>query len=164
MGTSGAGKSSLLRVLNGQCKTRLSDATAIYLSNLVKIQMCFITQEVGGHLMSGLTARQAVMYASKLKNNQAGLDHEAIAFKWLNELDLANTVDTRVEYCSGGERKRLAVALELTSIEMPNLICIDEPTSGLDSNSAEIVSTGASLNVNLKPLCFIDRSSRPFAD
>lgn len=36
---------------------------------------------------------------------------------------------------------RLAVALELTSIEMgPNLICLDECTSGLDSNSSRIVS------------------------
>lgn len=92
--------------------------------------------------MLGLTAKQLLMYASKLKNcsHDGPLDDESIALKWLQELDLLSTADTKVEHCSGGEQKRLAVAVELTAIDMPNLICIDEPTSGLDSNSAEIVS------------------------
>src|SRR5699024_7291624 len=106
MGTSGAGKTSLLRVLNGQCKSRLSSDTAVYLSKYTKINTCFITQEVSGHLISGLTAKQMVVCASRLKNSQANVDHEQIALKWLQELDLLNTVDTRVENCSGGERKR----------------------------------------------------------
>ena len=145
MGTSGAGKTSLLRVLNGQCKTRLSDCTQNYLSKFTKITTCFITQEVSGHLMPGLTAKQMLVYASRLKNANEAVDHEAIAISLLNELDLANTAKTRVERCSGGERKRLALALELASRQMPNLVCIDEPTSGLDSNSAEIVSIGVPL-------------------
>lgn len=142
MGASGAGKTSLLRVLNGQCKMRLSEETAIYVSSLTPISSCFITQEVEFHLMLGLTAKQLLMYASKLKNcfHSGPVNHESIALKWLQELDLLATVDTKVEHCSGGEQKRLAVAIELTAIDMPNLICIDEPTSGLDSNSAEIVS------------------------
>ncbi|KAH9527945.1 Cytoplasmic dynein 1 light intermediate chain 1, variant 2 [Dermatophagoides farinae] len=98
MGTSGSGKTSLLKVLN-----------------------------VSGHLLPGLTAKQSLIYASRLKNYSMGI-HEAM-----------KTAETMVQNCSGGERKRLALALELTSMWMPNLICIDEPTSGLDSNSAEIV-------------------------
>ena len=141
MGASGSGKTSLLKVLNGRCKTRLSNETEIYLSKFAKIRTCFITQEVSGHLMLGLTAKQVLIYASKLKNTQPAVDHEQIAMKWLHELDLEDTANTLTEHCSGGERKRLAVALELTSIEMPNLIQIDECTSGLDSNSAEVVST-----------------------
>lgn len=91
--------------------------------------------------MPGLTTKQMLMFSSRMKNSNKNTDHEKVAMKWLDELDLLNTMDTMVEKCSGGERKRLAVALELTSIEMgPNLICIDEPTSGLDSNSARIVS------------------------
>jgi ABC-type multidrug transport system ATPase subunit len=50
--------------------------------------------------------------------------------------DISKTI---VDKCSGGEQKRLAIALELTANNKPNLLCIDEPTSGLDSNAAEIV-------------------------
>src|SRR5699024_11190252 len=57
MGTSGAGKTSLLKVLNGRCKSRLSESTQFYLSMFTKISTCFITQEVSGHLMPGLTAK-----------------------------------------------------------------------------------------------------------
>ncbi len=142
MGVSGSGKTSLLRVLNGQCKTRLSDETAIYLSSHTRISSCFITQEVAGHLIPGLTAKQSLMYASMLKNSayRKSVDHESIVLKWLQELELLSTVDTKVEHTSGGERKRLAVGLELVAIDMPNLCCLDEITSGLDSHSAETVS------------------------
>ena len=156
MGTSGAGKTSLLKVLNGQYRTRLSEKTQFYLSKFTKIETCFITQDVSGHLLPGLTAKQMLIYASRLKNRQLmnqknteskenkprfnKIDHEKIALNLLSDLNLEDTANTKVDQCSGGERKRLALALELTTFQMPNLICIDEPTSGLDSNSAEIVS------------------------
>jgi len=38
---------------------------------------------------------------------------------------------------SGGEMKRLCIAIEL--ITNPIILFLDEPTTGLDSNSAEIV-------------------------
>jgi len=139
MGSSGCGKTSLLRVINGQCKTRVSDETQFYLTRFAKIQTCFITQDVSGHLMPGLTAQQMLIYASRLKNLDFSIDHKKIALSVLEKLDLMGTAHTKVDRCSGGERKRLALALELTALQMPNLICIDEPISGLDSNSAEMV-------------------------
>ncbi|KPM09555.1 ABC transporter sub-family G-like protein 19 [Sarcoptes scabiei] len=141
MGTSGAGKTSLLKILNGRSKTRISDETKFYMSKYTPINICYLTQDVSGHLWPGLTAKQSLIYASKLKNcdeNQK-IDHIKIAWKLLNELEITDTADTMSQNCSGGEMKRLALALELTSVRMPNFICIDEPTSGLDSNSATIV-------------------------
>lgn len=67
------------------------------------------------------------------------IDHEGIALKMLDELSMSEVANRKVQHCSGGEQKRLALALELTSLHMPNLICIDEPTSGLDSNTSEKV-------------------------
>ena len=140
MGTSGAGKTSLLKVINGRCKTRLSDESEFYLSKHTKIETCFITQEVSGHLMTGLTAKQMLTYACRLKNPSSSVNVDKLVSDILDVLDLTDTANTRLEKCSGGERKRLALAGELTAKNMPNLICIDEPTSGLDSNSAETVS------------------------
>lgn len=142
------GKTSLLKVLNGRCKTRLSNDSSFYLSRYTKIETAFITQEVSAHLMQGLTCRQLIVYASRLKNAKNSqidgmIDHYKIADNLLEELNLVDAGETKVENASGGERKRLALALELTSLTMPNLIQIDEPTSGLDSNSAAVVSVEA---------------------
>ncbi|XP_046916781.2 uncharacterized protein LOC124497203 [Dermatophagoides farinae] len=141
MGTSGAGKTSFLKVLNGRDKTRLSTETEFYVSKFTPLRTCYITQEISCHLTSGLTALQSLIYASKLKNLGENIDHKHMAMAMLEELDIADTANTLVNKCSGGQRKRLALALELMSLRMPNFICIDEPTSGLDSSSAEVIIT-----------------------
>ena len=140
MGCSGAGKTSLLKCINGLNYEYLSDETTFLLNKNFLIKSCFITQEVKDHLLTGLTAGQAMTYASKLKNSDPVFDHKKNVEKLMDELLIRNTYETNVENCSGGEQKRLVIAMELTSHFKPNLICIDEPTSGLDSNAAEVVS------------------------
>ncbi|UXI23327.1 proteasome maturation [Sarcoptes scabiei] len=142
MGTSGAGKTSLLKTLNGQMKIRLASSTEFHLSRFTPIRTCYITQDISKHLLPGLTVRQSLIYAARLKNiNQTiGCDVEKIVSELMRELDLIDTAETLVQNCSGGQRKRIALALELTSLKLPNLICIDEPTSGLDSSSALFVA------------------------
>jgi ABC-type lipoprotein export system ATPase subunit len=139
MGPSGAGKTSLLRCLNGRYHNQMSDETKIYLSKFKKIRTCFISQDASEHLLKGLTAKQALIYASKLKNSDRELDHENSIENLMIDLLITDIEDTNVEKCSKGEQKRLVMAMEMTSYKKPNLICIDEPTSGLDSNAAEVV-------------------------
>ncbi len=142
MGPSGAGKTTLLRSLNGRYKFGLSKETKFYLSSGEKIRTCFITQNTSEHLLNGLTVRQNLIYASKLKNSnkQMELNHQNIINDLLHELMISDIIDNKIEKCSGGEQKRIVIASELTSFIKPNLLCIDEPTSGLDSNAAEVVS------------------------
>jgi len=142
MGPSGAGKTTLLRCINGKNKSGLVKESKIYLSAYEKIRTCFIAQYQNEQLLSGLTAKQNLIYASKLKNSDSYMkvDHEKNAMDLMSELMISDIANTNIENCSGGEQKRLAIALELTSVIKPNLICIDEPTSGLDSNAAEVVS------------------------
>jgi ABC-type multidrug transport system ATPase subunit len=139
MGPSGSGKTSLLRCLNGRYQNLLTDETRIYLSRFEKICTCFTSQDEREHLIKGLTAKQTLIYASKLKNSDRNMDHEKNVKNLMTEFLISDIEDTYVENCSGGEQKRLAIALELTSQKKPNLICIDESTSGLDSNAAEVV-------------------------
>ena len=139
MGPSGAGKSTLLKCINGREISGIDGYTNIYLNPYVKIRSCFIVQDVKEHLLSGLTALQSLKYSSKLKNRSKDYNHELNARRLLNELNITATADTSVDNCSGGEQKRIAIALELTAEEKPNLLCIDEPTSGLDSYAAEEV-------------------------
>jgi ABC-type multidrug transport system ATPase subunit len=89
-----------------------------------------------------LTAKQNLIYASKLKNSfyDQYIDHEMNVSTIMSELMIEDTVNTKVRNCSGGEQKRLAIGIELTALNKPNLIMFDEPTTGLDSNVAEVVS------------------------
>lgn len=47
---------------------------------------------------------------------------------------LTQCADVRVANCSGGQKKRLSIGLEL--IFSPNVLLLDEPTTGLDSVSS----------------------------
>ena len=140
MGPSGAGKTSLLKCLNGRYQSLMTDETKIYLSKYRKIRTCFISQDVSEHLISGLTAEQTLIYASKLKNSDKRVDHQTSVKNLMVDLLISDIGNSDVQNLSSGEQKRLVMAMELSSVNKPNLICIDEPTTGLDSNAAEVVS------------------------
>src|SRR5262249_33876891 len=141
MGPSGAGKTTLLKCLNANLLNGLSEESVVYLSSKISIKTAFIPQNCAECLMNGLTVRQTLLYASRLKNSRVKkpLDHNIIVTDLMSELLISDTADNRVEDCSGGEQKRIVVACELTSHVKPNLMFVDEPTSGLDSNAAEVV-------------------------
>ena len=140
MGPSGAGKTTLLKCLNGRKLNKLSPGSKIFTARGI-IKTCFIKQDIYEHLLEGLTVRQTLLYASKLKNSRIlkKLDHKQIVSDLMEELLISDTADNRVESCSGGEQKRVIVCAELTAHIKPEVLLIDEPTSGLDSNGAEVV-------------------------
>ena len=84
----------------------------------------------------GILTSTLSLLGIKRPNN---FDHISNVQKLLTDLTLNDCADTLLSDCSGGQQKRIVVALELTAKIKPNIICIDEPTSGLDSNAAEQV-------------------------
>ncbi|XP_032683657.1 ATP-binding cassette sub-family G member 4-like [Odontomachus brunneus] len=137
MGPSGAGKSTLLNILSG-FQEGLYTGTVEYFSrgnkqnrDTFKKQLRYIQQMDSLH--GYFTTQEIMMIASYLKISKS-ISHKSrqmLIDGILNTLTLSHTKDTRVDRLSGGQKKRLSIALEL--IDNPMLIFLDEPTTGLDS-------------------------------
>ncbi|KMO71955.1 MAG: ATP-binding cassette domain-containing protein [Mycolicibacterium rufum] len=135
IGPSGAGKSTFARLVAGythptagQVSFEGHDVHAEYASLRSRIGMVPQDDVVHGEL----TVRQALMYAAELRlpPDTTKADREQVVNEVLEELEMTNHLDTRVDKLSGGQRKRASVALEL--LTGPSLLILDEPTSGLD--------------------------------
>ena len=102
---------------------------------------CFISQDVRQHIISGLTVKQSIIYASKLKNSEyeENVDHRYITQTLMNDFAIDDIKNTKIGKCSSGQQKRCVLAMELCPQKKPTVVFVDEPTSGLDSHSALIV-------------------------
>ena len=144
MGASGAGKSTLLNVLNGTDKPSLGKVciNGIDIHNQkeqVEGQIGFVSQD--DLLIEELTVYQNLYFNAKLcfDNYNAQQLDDAVN-KMLMSLGLFEIKDMKVgsplnKKISGGQRKRLNIALEL--IREPAILFLDEPTSGLSSRDSE---------------------------
>jgi len=135
MGPSGSGKSTLLECVSGFRKKGLSGDVRITGSSRIKIGL--IAQN--DQLLNQLTVREALLFASKLKNYKRDIEeedldevvvsddyaenqtkssssyHDMLSKYVMKQLGLEVCADTRSGNCSGGQRKRLSIALELIS-------------------------------------------------
>ncbi|MFC5722437.1 FHA domain-containing protein [Streptomyces gamaensis] len=135
IGPSGSGKSTLLKALTGYRPADEGDV--LYDSRNLYKQFAELRQRIGlvpqdDILHKELTVRKALRYAAKLRfpGDTAAAEREARIAEVLGELKLDIHADKKVTALSGGQRKRVSVALEL--LTKPSLIFLDEPTSGLD--------------------------------
>lgn len=88
-------------------------------------------------LLNRLTVKESLVFASKVKYGKCfGYQswHEEISENIIKEFKLDSCKNTLSGKCSGGQRRRLSIGLEL--INAPKILLLDEPTSGLDSSSA----------------------------
>ncbi|MFF6784114.1 FHA domain-containing protein [Streptomyces sp. NPDC012510] len=135
IGPSGSGKSTLLKALTGYRPANQGDV--LYDNRNLYKQFAELRQRIGlvpqdDILHKELTVKKALKYAAKLRfpaDTTAG-EREARIDEVLRELKLDIHKDKKVTSLSGGQRKRVSVALEL--LTKPSLIFLDEPTSGLD--------------------------------
>ena len=142
MGPSGAGKSTFLKALMGINKNLITKESKIYCNKSFDTKSCFIAQDVRQHIISGLTVRQSIYYASRLKNlenNGHKVEHKDIIETLLKDFAIEDIKYVDIGKCSSGQQKRCILAMELCSQQKPTVVCVDEPTSGLDSHSALIV-------------------------
>src|ERR1700712_1636121 len=107
MGSSGSGKTTLLKCLNASNKYCFSDDSFVWIPKDIKITKCFIYQNHDQRVMTGLTVRQALTYASKLKNSsESNVNHNEIVSQVMNQLLISDVQHNLIDKCSGGEVKR----------------------------------------------------------
>lgn len=140
MGPSGAGKSTLLNILAGYIQrgsgglvyVNGEDRRIPGIHNFLRLS-CYIQQDDA--LRPLLTVNESMMIAAHLKlgiriplQKKKEQVHEILLM-----LGLSNHHNTLTKQLSGGQKKRLSVALEM--ITNPPVLFLDEPTTGLDSLS-----------------------------
>lgn len=144
MGGSGVGKSTLLGIMNGNI---LPDEGSITVNGYpldapeARQLIGFVPQD--DLLIEELTVYQNLWFTARLCFARlSDTDIKERVDNVLKELDLEGIKDLKVgspirKTISGGQRKRLNIALEL--IREPAILYLDEPTSGLSSSDSEKV-------------------------
>ncbi|MFI9331433.1 FHA domain-containing protein [Kitasatospora sp. NPDC052868] len=134
-GPSGAGKSTLLNALTGLRPA--DEGTVLYDGRDLYRDYAELRRRIGlvpqdDILHTQLTVRRALSYAAELRFPGDTEHHErqARVDEVIHELGLDSRADLVISSLSGGQRKRVSVALEL--LTKPSLLFLDEPTSGLD--------------------------------
>jgi ABC-2 type transport system ATP-binding protein len=127
LGPNGAGKTTTIEMLEGY---RSPDAGTVRVLGLnptrdgprLKQQIGIMLQQDG--LYPGLTAREALRLYARFFERPAA--PEAL----LERVGLQSAAKTRCRQLSGGQKRRLALAVAL--IGQPALVFLDEPTAGMD--------------------------------
>jgi len=163
MGPSGCGKTSLVSVAAGLIDSNdlVGDS-----SILINGEKGTLPKRIGvvwqdDLLLSNLTVKETVRFSARLKTPKHVTDSEVemLVDNTLSKLGLTHVQDSLIGMpggsgksrgISGGERKRVAVAVEL--VARPSILILDEPTSGLDA------STAHQLMVTLKSLAELGHS------
>ena len=139
MGPSGCGKSTLLKALCGDSpatsgEVKLFDLELKSNYDYLKTQIGYVPQDDIVHRQ--LTVQQSLYYAAKLRLPSAkDAQIEAKIKSVLQQLNIEFIKDNLVGKISGGQRKRVSIAVEL--LTDPMILFLDEPTSPLDPQTIE---------------------------
>ncbi|XP_059622463.1 ATP-binding cassette subfamily G member 4 [Phlebotomus argentipes] len=126
MGPSGAGKSSLLNAISGFRTDGVKGAIKIN-----RKESCYITQDDLHQPL--LTVEEIMSVACELKMKNP-VNKSVLIDDILRSLNLTARRGNTAKQLSGGEKRRLSIALEL--VANPSVLFLDEPTSGLDEVTA----------------------------
>ncbi len=140
LGPSGAGKSTLMDAMNGM---RPASSGNVLINNLDLYRHLDSLKQAIGYVPQDdiihreLTVYRTLYYVAKLRLSRdvSAAEIDQTIDEVLDVTGLADRRDVPVSQLSGGQRKRVSIAVEL--ITKPSIIFLDEPTSGLDPGTEE---------------------------
>ncbi|KAG6945138.1 hypothetical protein JG688_00016773 [Phytophthora aleatoria] len=145
MGSSGAGKTTLMDVIAGR-KTGGKITGKILLngyeaSDLAIRRSTGYCEQMDVH-SEAATFREALLFSSFLRQDSSASDAKKYASvdECIELLGLEDIADQIIRGSSMEQMKRLTIGVELAA--QPSVIFLDEPTSGLDARSAKLIMTG----------------------
>jgi ABC-type multidrug transport system ATPase subunit/pSer/pThr/pTyr-binding forkhead associated (FHA) protein len=139
MGPSGCGKSTLLKALNGDSPPSQGRVTICGLElnenyDYIKTHIGYVPQDDIVH--RELSVYKSLYYAAKLRLNDASeTEINQKIDQVLNSLNITQLKESLVSKISGGQRKRVSIAVEI--LTDPLILFLDEPTSPLDPQTIE---------------------------
>ena len=161
LGQSGCGKSTLIKILAGQ-KKQTSGTVCLEDNNQpyplwAEVHLALVPQHDVVH--SELTVKQCIEYATDIRLGwKASLQvKEALVDRVLRDAEIDEIKDSLIGELSGGQRKRVNIAVELTA--RPEVLLLDEPTTGLDyATEKQIVAGLRQLSRQGKTIVFVTHS------
>lgn len=140
MGPSGAGKTTLINALTLDAfygtPTGTVTLNGVPLTGKIFKEHCYVVKQHDKH-WPYLTTRETLEYCAELYEVAAKEDISEIVSEIISSMGLDSCADTRAVSLSGGQQRRLSVAVAL--LKSPTVLFLDEPTSGLDAASAAAV-------------------------
>ena len=149
LGSSGAGKTTLLNHLSRKIESQSLKSSGTMLLNSQEISKSDFTS-ITSYVMQDdvlepeMTPKEILLFTARLKLNAPREVQEMKVQEMLKLLKIEKCQNTKIgdnlhRGVSGGERKRVSIAVELLS-DSP-ILFMDEPTTGLDSyNAYEVIS------------------------
>ena len=140
LGPSGAGKSTFMDALNGM---RPATGGSVLINNLDLYRNLDVLKQSIGYVPQDdiihreLTVYRTLYYVAKLRlsGDVSREEIDQIINEVMDVTGLSERRDVPINQLSGGQRKRVSIAVEL--ITKPSVIYLDEPTSGLDPATEE---------------------------
>jgi ABC-2 type transport system ATP-binding protein len=135
LGPNGAGKTTTMRMLATLLPPTRGKATIcgydlLHQSSQIRKQIGYVSQKGGAERIE--TGKENIMLQGMLYGMPKA-DAARRTAELIDALDLAPFADRLVQTYSGGQRRRLDIALGM--VHQPQLLFLDEPTTGLDPQS-----------------------------
>lgn len=135
LGTNGAGKTTTMEVLEGftrvsEGRVRVLGLDPVRQRRALRPRIGIMLQEAG--FLGDLTVAETV---AVWKGMSADAGRPPLEADVLETVDLAAKAKTRVRQLSGGQKRRLDLALALLS--RPEVLFLDEPTTGMDPEARQ---------------------------